>query len=485
MKQIKYLITALISLLTLYSCNDWLDVSPKNQVKAKELFKTEAGFRDALFGVYTTMADANAYGGNQSFLTLDIIAQAYTQVGENFTPLYNLLYSTDPNTWTKINFIDPIWEKNYYAIANCNDILAHVDNDKSIFSKGIHEMVKAETKALRAYLHFEILRAYGPVPLAANMDKLAIPVVTRLTNIPVKQSTVKDVIEFVLTELDEARKLIAPFDPIGPSFDSYVDEPYMQNNPVDHYEYADDDGFKLYRRSRLNYYGMTATMARAALWAGRSADALKYAKEVIDSGKFPMATETQGLGSNSTFMYYMTANEFISSVYYNNPAEYIDKVYFNPENSYKTNLSRLYFMDVDIMSLFGANIDFDWRFKKMIALNLSGFYTTQKYSTGTRIPLVKISEMYLICAEASGNLEYLRELHDHRGLLNYPIPGNTDLDKVLTEEYQKEFIGEGQLFYYYKRKNFTQFPNGKQAGEKVYVLPLPDMEIEYGNIITE
>ena len=45
--------TIILSLfVALTGCNDWLDVSPKADMKAEDLFGTEAGFRDALVGVY-------------------------------------------------------------------------------------------------------------------------------------------------------------------------------------------------------------------------------------------------------------------------------------------------------------------------------------------------------------------------------------------------------------------------------------------------
>ena len=52
--------------LALTACNDWLNVSPKTDMKAEDLFSTEAGFRDALIGVYALMATDNLYGKNLS-----------------------------------------------------------------------------------------------------------------------------------------------------------------------------------------------------------------------------------------------------------------------------------------------------------------------------------------------------------------------------------------------------------------------------------
>ena len=53
---------------------------------------------------------------------------------------------------------------------------------------------------------------------------------------------------------------------------------------------------------------------------------------------------------------------------------------------------------------------------------------------------------------------------------------------------RKIFWGEGQLFFYMKRKGMTSFTgvNGveiRETGDPVYQVPVPDMEKEFGNII--
>ena len=41
--------------ISLTSCSDWFDVSPKTDVKADELFQTAEGFDRALAGIYISM----------------------------------------------------------------------------------------------------------------------------------------------------------------------------------------------------------------------------------------------------------------------------------------------------------------------------------------------------------------------------------------------------------------------------------------------
>lgn len=55
----------------------------------------------------------------------------------------------------------------------------------------------------------------------------------------------------------------------------------------------------------------------------------------------------------------------------------------------------------------------------------------------------------------------------------------------LIKEYRKEFFAEGQLFYLFKRLNLPVAAiNGTStpANDKIFVLPLPDAEVQYGKI---
>lgn len=56
------------------------------------------------------------------------------------------------------------------------------------------------------------------------------------------------------------------------------------------------------------------------------------------------------------------------------------------------------------------------------------------------------------------------------------------LQEAIGKEYRKEFIGEGQWFFYCKRTDQATLPNVKVPFSKAYyVLPIPDQELEYGN----
>ena len=112
-------------------CSNWLDVDPKSQVKQEALFESEAGFQDALTGIYTIMARTGMYGGHETMGFLEMVAQTYTEVIYTYEDVLKYNYEETNSEAC----IDGFWKGNYNAIANCNQILAHVDEQKGVCEK--------------------------------------------------------------------------------------------------------------------------------------------------------------------------------------------------------------------------------------------------------------------------------------------------------------------------------------------------------------
>ena len=68
---------ALASLLTLVSCDAWLDVKPYDKMSQDELFSTEAGFIKSLNGIYIELNSDMLYGGALSVEMVEIMGGAY------------------------------------------------------------------------------------------------------------------------------------------------------------------------------------------------------------------------------------------------------------------------------------------------------------------------------------------------------------------------------------------------------------------------
>ena len=108
------------------------------------------------------------------------------------------------------------------------------------------------------------------------------------------------------------------------------------------------------------------------------------------------------------------------------------------------------------------------------------------------MPLIRMSEMYYMGAECLNQqgktkdaVGVLNTVRRNRGIAeDKMIPEgitSKDLTKEIEKEWKKEFLGEGQMFYFYKRLGYTKLPNSSQLiNEKVYVLPIPEDEINVG-----
>lgn len=143
----------------------------------------------------------------------------------------------------------------------------------------------------------------------------------------------------------------------------------------------------------------------------------------------------------------------------------------------------------------GSDVD-DLRYRtslnKTAEVGGNNYAIFQKYMGGDSIysqiiPMIRISEMYYIKAEAEIDndpeqaYQILKDFLIYRGIANPKIRTPREL---LDSEYKKEFFGEGQLFFYYKRLNRSSIPSAYGTSEvnmssNQYVVPVPDGENQY------
>ena len=178
----KTLLFILLPLFTLTSCEDWFDITPKSELKADDFFETEQGMRDALIGIYATMADEKLYGGLMTMTYMDVLGQYYSSIGNTLHSFY-YAYNYDYTNSTEEARKDGLWKALYNGIANANSLLEKMEANRSALPEGEYELIRGEALGLRAYLHFDLLRLFAPSPAMSNvLNRPAIPYVDRLTN---------------------------------------------------------------------------------------------------------------------------------------------------------------------------------------------------------------------------------------------------------------------------------------------------------------
>jgi hypothetical protein len=480
MKKFIIYIIALAVTPVFTSCEDWFDVQPKTQVKADDLFDTEGGFKRALIGIYTQMASNSTYGAEGTLAFTEVLSGAYTSVKDN-THNYFKAAIYDYEHSGNVSRINNLWSHNYSTIANINNLLENIDEKQAIFNEGLYEIIKGEALALRAYIHFDLLRNFATAPVN-GLDATAIPYVDAVSTIPFPQLTVGQVINRVIEDLIEAEKLLKDYDPLGPAFETY-EESRTGYTSVD--ESVDAASFLMFRKERMNYYAVIGTLARVYMYRGGEDDkteAYKYANDVINCEKFALVDSKtlSDLPSSSLVMSYL-AQEYLFSIYKRDIIESVNETYFKFSSSKTRDILEIdegrrnqYFET----NKYGGVADV--RLNKLFNINGDGLsYYLAKYELGIkRVPLLKLSEMYLIIAESTDSWEHLQSLRRMRGLKTI-APGTT-LQEEIEAEWRKEFLGEGQMFYYFKRLN--KLVNNDMSDIGKFVFPIPDAEKERGNI---
>lgn len=473
------------------SCQDWLGVKPKSEVKADVLFETEAGFKDALSGVYLLMTNSNAYGLDLTLGFNDVLARQYT-LNSTFCDYYD----ESEYRYEKENVenrIARIWLAQYNTIANVNNILENLETHKDVLHPTTYGIIKGECLGLRAFLHFDLIRLFGYGNLVRqpeNLKKLSLPYVKTFHKSVTPQSTTEQFLQQVVSDLEEGYTWLLNYDPysIQPKGEDY----YLPN----------DDEFFTKRNRYFNYFALRVTQARVYLWMGERGKALECAREIISRGTaFSWISEQNITNGDEKARDLTFSTEHILSLNVYQLQEKIDR-FINPDYVQgNMNYDLLYHSRTQANDIYEieANIGasdyryMQWYDKDGDQFALRKFVQVEKTQFPDNMPLIRKSEAYYIAAECLNETDdaanrktaiaYLEEVRKHRGIVR-PLDENLSQEEVREEiykEYRKEFISEGQLFYFYKRLGYTTIPGSViPADERVYKLPMPEVEIDFG-----
>jgi hypothetical protein len=485
----KYIWFALVVIL-FSSCKKWLDVKPVSQVPEEDLFQTPEGFEESLNGIYTRCSQSELYGFELTGGFPEVLAQNYTFPGAD----YQRYQQTANYNFKDAYFIarkDAVWSGLYHAIANCNLLLENLETHKDVLTANLYAMIKAEALGLRGYLHFDLLRLFAP-SFKSNASAKAIPYVTDFSNKVTPLSTVSEVLNNIAADLEQAKQLMRPVDPITTA--AYVASYPSDDHPA---EESSPTLFLQNRRHRLNYYAICGELARVYLYFEKKTEALTNAQEVIGSKKFPWTATADFIDPDAEKKDRILYKELVF-------AWYIPALKDTMATRFNGGVKSLYIEENAGNALYetaGVGAE-DMRYKqwfKLVSGNTTfNYYELQKYLRDPdknrhylMAPAMRLSEMYYIASECiydadpARAMQYLNTVRFNRGMgVPLSVASKDELLQELVKEARKEFYAEGQLFYMYKRLNRSI--TGQQGGsispsDKVFVMPLPDNEIEFGN----
>lgn len=459
--------------LSTWGCSNWLDVQPYDQVAESVAFSSFLGFENALNGIYIELNSTSLYGKYLSCEMIELMAQRYN-ANAMTANYYDLLSYSYAETSCKDRF-SAIWSKAYNLIANANLLLKNCEEYNHVLSEEYYKLVKGEAYALRALLHFDIFRLWGPC--YGTSDYVELPYYKQFTLDERPYCSPEDYMKNVVEDLRMALTLLE-------------DDPVRTEGGRHENTYA----FTSWRHLRLNYYAVQLLLARAELYRGEKEAALAAAREVIDVQEqwFPWVKREQiSSGRDDADRVFYTEilfglqNASVSTLYTS---------LFNGNNlSAEALLAPL---SEQVYKIFNNNWD-DYRYEAYLKTSeiINGaahsFFEKYKETTdsvaGKIIPMLRVSEAYYIAAECEANAEegvkWLNRVLSHRGVQEVK---SAQLATTLEQEYVREFWGEGQLFFYYKRLNKSSIPAASDPTysrmvemTNNYRIPIPEDETKY------
>ena len=485
MKNKLYTLICLLG-MGLAGCNNWLDVRPDTEVYSDDMYSDQQGFQDVLTGAYLKMKSFNNYGQNLMYGDIEFLAQHWDYTSgttdediSRFNYQDQSVQAAFANTYSNL----------YSVIASANTLLEQIDGKRDVFEQRMYEIIKGEALAMRAFCHFDLLRLFGPMPTKTDGSRI-LPYVTTVSIDYHEHHTYETYTALLEADLLQADSLLKAVDPIIPSIALEREETGEELS-------ISGEDFLLERQIRFNYYAVKGLEARFYLWLGGADNKTKAyacAKEIIDAVDEDGANVfSLGTTSDISVGNYSFTSEHILAIYEYDLGEMSDELF--AESSPFSKARNLVTSDLFTAGTTDIRLQL-WA--EFTAGNGSKSYTIQKFkqpavtSTGVtafsgtnQLPLIRLSEMYFIAMEC-GTLAEANELYEAfclaRDIPLVEITNENQLENILIDEYNKEFYGEGQAFYAFKRLAVEDILWAQDPGnEESYVVPLPLNEVSYNN----
>jgi hypothetical protein len=461
----------------LTSCTKAIDLNPTHSIDGADFFTKIEDYDRALTGVYARLLQDGYYGtsntGANAFVGLPDV------MGDNlFESSESLGNSQDFSRWTYTAddpSIGDMWLDAYRIVQQANVTLRGIDQFAAE-NTGAVNRIKAQAIAIRAMVHFDLLRYFGETE-ARNSSAKGIAYVDTF-NIELKPArlTVKQTYDRIEADLKYAKTLMLNMDKA------------IQGNGT-----AGTD------RSYVDDMVVNAILARMYLVSGTLDSAVKYSTLVINA---------RPLASRANF-----PNIWLDA----STSEVIWSVKFESLNSptgslmyYSVGNRAEYRPTTDLLSQYDQvnDIRYSSYFKSLLrganrntgtARLVLGKYDAKQASISRPDGIVnfkafRTGEMYLIRAEALARLGGanealgLADLNTLRaarisGYVPVVLTGNALLTAI-AQERRKELVGEGHRFLDLKRttRNLVRLTNCTSfctlpPGSREWVFPIPQDEI--------
>ncbi|MES3016812.1 MAG: RagB/SusD family nutrient uptake outer membrane protein [Bacteroidota bacterium] len=145
---IKNICLLLLCIITLASCEKYLEKDPLDKLTSDQAFSNESNLQLYVNGFYTMLPNANQIYQSELMSDITVRKEVYPYLLTGFTPQSAIIQQAAPWTWTNLRNI------NYF-----------IENNKNA---GIPAATKAHytgiARLFRAYFYYNAVRTYGDVP---------------------------------------------------------------------------------------------------------------------------------------------------------------------------------------------------------------------------------------------------------------------------------------------------------------------------------
>lgn len=436
MRKIKIL-TALLSVILLASCDDFLDVKPSDSSAAESSITNAADAKVAINGLMRKMTSSDYYGRN-FMLYADAKGGdfAIRSQGRGLDALYTFNHSASSNSYSGF------WSQIYNCILQSNNLLLNIEKIEAN-GKGSAALSDYKGQALtaRALMYFDLVRLYGK-PYNMDKESFGVPLILEPLDASAQptRASVKEVYAQIMKDLTDAEALLS----------------------------------KTIVNGYLNYYSNTALQAKVNLYMENYTEALAAAEDVISSNKYVLYSNTDWAKSWST---QFGKESIIELAIYPSEADLLTASlgYYLLRQGKKTGAMGWFMASDYYMARLGEDAnDVRWGIMDYDESSTTRFGSCLKYCgvdllgdknspSAVNIKVLRLSEIYLIAAEAALKLTtpdkakailYLNSIRKRSPNLAPATEGTITLDMV-TDERSKELYAEGQRFFDMMRLNKT------------------------------
>ena len=437
MKKISIILTVL-SLMLITSCEDFLDVKPSNLAASETSITNAADAKVAMNGIMRKMTSSLYYGRN-FVIYGDAKGGDFAVRSQGRGLDYYYSFNHSPTSGSGSGF----WEHIYNCILQANNLIMNIEKLESE-DKGTPSLsdYKAQAMTARALMYFDLVRIYGK---PYNMDKSSFGVPLVLEPLDAAAQPTRASVEAVYTQILKDLNDAAPM---------------LSKNKVNGY---------------INYYANKAIEARVHLFMDNFTASLASAEEVINSGKYSLYSNTAWVGSWATT--FGSESVFELSIF---PAE--GDLTTGSLGYYLLRLGVVtgasgWFMASDywITRMGEDPTDIRWGIMDADESSDTRLGSSLKYVGGAamegdkasrsavNVKVVRLSEMYLIAAEAALRqptpdrvkaANYLNEIRKRAPALTPADETTVTLDMIIDEK-SKEFFAEGLRYFDMLRLNRT------------------------------